>query len=90
MKHLLMCLGTAVVTVIGLHLLGVVTLILALLVDFVNEGFGRLTSGLEIFLEEATDFLFIFSGGYPVGSIVVAIIVWIILWIFVEVASESL
>jgi hypothetical protein len=45
---------------------------------------------LEIFLEEATDFLFIFSGGYPVGSIVVAIIVWIILWIFVEAAAGEL
>ena len=85
MKHLLMCLGTAVVTIIGLHLLGVATLILSGLADLL---FGA--SHLERFLEDATDFLFIFSGEYPVGSIVVAIMVWIILWILIEVEAGDL
>lgn len=79
MKSLLKILapfGCAVVVIIVFYVLGLV--------------FGVLSWLLNLdFLEDIMEFLWIFSGEYPTGSIVITIMVWIILTIFVEIAIES-
>lgn len=75
--------ATAVIVVIAFYLLGAIAAVLGLLSDCCGA------DSLDNFFGAIMEFLFIFSGEYPIGSTVVTIIVWIIITIIAEIVIEE-
>ena len=78
MDHVKILLASVLFVVIGMHILGGVTLILAFLSDAVDL---RILEGI---FEDITSFFFIFSGEFPIGSAVVSIMLVIALFLYFD------
>lgn len=68
-----------VIVVVGFYLLGCIAALLGFLFDFFDA------NSLVNMFAAIVDFLFLFSGEYPIGSTVVAVLVWIIVTAFLEI-----